>query len=153
MVHLSHHKTRIYLLVCAVLLLTIGGFVYLFFRRPVLLLHVLLEKTHLSSLIEQGRMAAADIHLPSFVVYNLPAALWSTAYILVSEALFLHLPVRQRICWASVVPALGVLSEVLQGAHLLPGHFDWIDLLSYLLPFGVYVAVCCFRTKRYRFFL
>lgn len=138
MTPISHLKTRLSLLSGAFLMLLLGGAIYMFYRPHVLLMHVWVDNIFMAPWIDNVRQMTGMVRLPSYIVYCLPGALWSTAYILVSDALFLHLPLAKRLSWAVVVPVLGTVSEIMQAFHILPGHFDWLDLLCYILPFLLY---------------
>lgn len=70
--------------------------------------------------------------LPYWAIYELPAGLWAMSY-----ALFI-LPIwqfnlRESIPYLSVIPTLGLISEILQLFGMIPGNFDIIDIVSYLL--------------------
>ena len=134
-------KTRISLLAIALLSLAAGGWIYCFFRPRVLLLHVLIDKLQCKSFFDKVGAMCQNCHLPDFVVYNLPGALWTLAYLLVVEAIVLSKTVAVRIQWAAAIPLIGALSECLQAINVLPGHFDVWDLGCYLLPFCAYMAV------------
>jgi len=142
---LTHRKTRIFLLSAALLLLMGGGALYLLYRPHVLLLHVLMDHTPFVSFVDYAHQFTVRLPLPCFVVYNLPGAMWSMAYILVSESLFLHLPYSHRLGWASVVPLMGGVSEMMQAFHFLPGHFDWLDFWCYLLPYLIYALLTFYQ--------
>ena len=134
-------KIRISLLAAALLLLTVGGWIYCFFRPHVLLLHVLIDKLPCKPLFDKMGEWCQNWQLPEFVVYNLPGALWTLSYLLVVEAIFLSKAFAVRIHWAAAIPLIGVVSECLQALNILPGHFDAWDLCSYLVPFLVYAVV------------
>ena len=118
-----------------VLTLTMGGLLYILFRPETLLIFHVIHKMGLSDSIEVWRNSAADMCLPEFVVFNLPAGLWATAYVLIINALFASQPRWQQLASASVIPLLGVLSEGLQVIGLVPGTADGLDALCYALAY------------------
>lgn len=116
-----------------------GAVIYLLFRSKNLLGFELLDRIGMEPWADRIRSYTADVKLPDVVVYSLPGGLWALGYILVIDRIFGNLSRSTRIVWASVIPLLGVCSEVLQGVGLLPGVFDPWDLVCYALPFIVFV--------------
>lgn len=119
------------------ILLTGGGCIYLLQRSTSLLLFRVLD-----ALGWTGRIASVRADMtawPDFVVYNLPGALWSSSYVLLADVLFRSFPVTARLLWASVIPMLGLFSELLQFAGLCPGTPDAMDAICYVLPYIIYV--------------
>ena len=117
-----------------------GAVIYLLFRSKNLLGFELLNRIGVEPWADRMRSYTADVRLPDMVVNSLPGGLWALGYILVIDSLFGNQSRFTRIVWASVIPLLGVCSEVLQGVGLLPGVFDSWDLVCYALPFIIFVA-------------
>lgn len=126
----------------AFVLLFLGGMVYVAFRPSNLLFIVALKALGAGDALGVLRGAVQGLEVSDFVVYSLPAALWSAAYILAMESLWCGRGVSLgfRVVWVSLVPVMGVVSELMQAAGMLPGVFDWMDLMCYLLPFLVYTV-------------
>ena len=127
-------------LISGVTSLLAGALIYLLFRGKNLLGFMLLRRIGLEPLADRMRSYAADVRLPDLVVDSLPGGLWALGYILVIDSIFGHQSRSTRIVWASVIPLLGVCSEVLQGVGLLPGVFDLWDLVCYALPYIIFVT-------------
>ena len=123
------------------LLFALGGALYVLFRSRGLLMFALAEKLGLTPLISTSREGVAHVHLPEFVVYSLPAGLWSAAFVVLMDGLFSQSSLRKRLLWASVIPLVGTVSELMQACGLLPGTFDVADLLCYLAPYAAYVLI------------
>ena len=119
------------------ILLTGGGCIYLLQRPASLLLFRVVETLGLTEQLDAMRTDVAV--WPDFVVYNLPGALWSGSYVLLADVLFRSFPLSARLLWASAIPMLGCLSELLQFAGLCPGTPDVLDALCYVLPYIIYV--------------
>lgn len=117
-----------------------GATIYLLFRSKTLLGFKLLSRIGAEPWADRMRSYAVDVTLPEVVVYSLPGGLWSLGYILIIDSLFGNQTRSTRIAWASVIPLLGVGSEVLQAIGLLPGVFDAWDLVFYALPFILFVT-------------
>ena len=127
-------------LISGVTSLLAGALIYLLFRGKNLLGFMLLRRIGLEPWADRMRSYAADIRLPDVVVFCLPGGLWALGYILVIDSIFGNQSRFMRIVWASVIPLLGVCSEVLQGVGLLPGVFSSWDLICYVLPFIIFVT-------------
>lgn len=117
-----------------VLTLALGGAIYALYR-PHTLLYRLIPGSG------SWHRGTDVLPLPEWVVYNLPGLLWSAAYILLIEGCEIGRTRNKRLLWALVMPAVGVVSELLQGVHVLPGVFDELDLGCYALPYIIYIVV------------
>ena len=123
------------------LLVASGGMIYVLFRSRQLLLLKIADITPLSHFITDLREKAHVLHPAEWVVYNLPGALWSGAYILIIHSLMHELPMRSRWRWCSVIPFIGAFSELGQAIGLVPGTFDLMDLACYVLPLVIYTVI------------
>lgn len=128
-------------ILAGVILLVAGGLIYTLFRPTTLLGFRLTDAIGLSPLINNWRTALASQQPVTFIVYCLPNGLWSAAFILIMDRLFAHQPLRQRLCWAALIPAIGIAAELLQAVGIVPGTFDWLDILCYAVPYLVYVGI------------
>lgn len=134
-------------LTTAVGLLVIGGLTYLLFRPCTLLMFRLVDALGAMTILGDCRAWAsgAEAWLPEWVVYSLPNALWSTAYILTVEALLA--PSRNKVAIAGIMPIAGVVTEWLQAAGVLGGTFDVLDVVAYALPYLAYIIYYAYSTK------
>ena len=128
-------------ILAGVILLVAGGLIYTLFRPTTLLGFRLTDAIGLSPLINNWRTALASQQPATFIVYCLPNGLWSAAFILIMDRLFAHQPLRQRLCWTAVIPGIGIAAELLQAVGIVPGTFDWLDILCYAVPYLVYVGI------------
>ncbi len=128
-------------ILAGVILLVAGGLIYTLFRPTTLLGFRLTDAIGLSPLINNWRTALATQQPAPFIVYCLPNGLWSAAFILIMDRLFAHQPQRQRLCWTAVIPGIGIAAELLQAVGIVPGTFDWLDILCYAVPYLVYVGI------------
>lgn len=120
----------------ATLCFMMGVSIYILWRDEHLLIHRILHACHLHPILDGIRSQAADIYLPEWVRFALPDGLWSMSYILTIDAL-----VKRDYLWTSVIPAIGILSELMQWIGWLPGTFDICDLLAYGLPYLLYILI------------
>ena len=133
-------------LVLAFLLLLVGGAAYLLFRPETTLLFCVLAKVGFSEALHSIR-AATEFGMPYWMVYCLPGALWVGAYILITDTVLTGWPLRNKISAASLIMAVGVVSELLQLAAVLPGTFDAADIAAYVAPYLLYVTLIITKNK------
>ena len=123
--------------ILGILILGLGGAIYVLYRNHTLLYQ--LSNTVVGDCLVSIRQVLGS---PSdFIVYNLPGCLWSIAYILIMDGLFLNLSFRALALISCVIPMAGVLSELMQAIHILPGHYDNMDLILYLLPYLLFIGM------------
>lgn len=120
----------------ATLCFMMGVSIYILWRDEHLLIHRILHSCHLHPILDGIRSQVANINLPEWVRFALPDGLWSMSYILTIDAL-----VKRDYLWTSVIPAIGILSELMQWIGWLPGTFDICDLLAYALPYLLYILI------------
>ena len=140
-------RGREWKIVLALVLLLVGGCVYLLFRPQTLVMFRLADAMGLSPAISAWRTAVTALSLPEWCVFCLPNGLWSAAYILLAD--ILADGSRRRLLTAAFIPVVGVVSEALQRVGLLPGTFDWLDLVAYVLPYVIYVMIIKQKTIEY----
>jgi len=122
----------------ALTLLLTGAFLYILFRSRNHLAFYAADALGLRNFIDSLRASVADVETPEFVRFNLPDCLWSTSYILIADFIFREESQWARLKWVSAIPLIGIGSELLQFAGLLPGVYDPLDLVAYFLPLGCY---------------
>ena len=123
----------------AVVMLILGGAVYLLFRTKQLIMFHVTDALGLTDTIDSWRKTTADIKLPEWSVYVLPNALWAGAYVIVTDAILQSHRRTIRLMAASIIPLLGIMAEIMQAAGLIPGTFDWLDIMAYALPYIIYI--------------
>ena len=121
--------------------LLLGIIIYLFFRSREHLGFVLLDYMGLKSVVDAARSLVAGVVLPDFICCCLPDGLWAGSYILFSDYCNRKERMKTRLMYASVIPMLGVVSELLQFTSLMPGVYDIRDLVCYILPFLIYIEI------------
>lgn len=67
---------------------------------------------------------------PEWVVYALPDGLWSFAYTLAVSVIW-DFDFRRGWVMITLIPVIGILSELMQLFGWLQGVFDWVDLITY----------------------
>lgn len=122
----------------ALLLFLCGASIYLLFRSREHLGFMLVDALGLGSVIDSLRTSVSGIHPCEFVLYSLPDGLWTISYIMLINHIFRSEKRTTRLIWASIIPTLGILTELLQLTPLIPGVFDLFDLACYAIPLVVY---------------
>lgn len=140
-------KKGAFQLTIATLALLTGGMLYLLFRSDKLLMFHAIDWIGLGQTVAAWRQSVS-ITLPDWVVYCLPDALWSAAYILVTDTILNANSIKTRLAVAAVIPFVGVASELLQAANLMPGTFDYFDILAYAIPYILYALIITKTTKK-----
>lgn len=133
----TSRKLKMYAM--AVLSLFCGGCIYFLFRSESLLMFKWAESLQLKESILRIRLQFASFQAPDFFIYALPDGLWSLSYILFIEALWLG--DKKSWIYASVVPAIGFLSEFFQLLGVIQGTFDKLDAIFYITPFIIFYGV------------
>lgn len=124
-------------------LLAAGGLIYLIYRPTTLLLFRIIDAAGLDGLVGQWRKAMQPSGLSDFTVYCLPNGLWAGAFVLAIHGAYANRPAATRLAWAAVIPAVGVISELLQVVGIVPGTPDWGDALCYAVPYLIYILYIC----------
>lgn len=137
-------------LLIATAAIVVGGAMYVLFRSEGMLLFRLTDAMGLNGVVGSMREAVAGWRPEGFVLKSLPGGLWALSYMLLMDVLFAGSKAGVRLAWASVVPLAGGASELMQLAGWLPGWFSVGDLMSYLVPLGVYALWCWTGSMRKR---
>jgi hypothetical protein len=109
--------------------LLIGGVLYLGFRGDELLMFRAAHELGLRDEIAVLRRMLQPLrpHLPVWVIYSLPHALWTFSMLAFFAHVWAGMPAQKR-AWTGGAVAVSAGSEVFQGLSLLPGTFSAADL-------------------------
>lgn len=133
--------TRSVKLIIASVTLFIGGMIYVVFRSKSLLMFSWFDTLGLSPMVETIRMDYGDKSLYAWVRNSFPAALWLFSYLMVVDSIWGEQKHRAQTAFVIVLPVIAILSEVLQGVGFLPGTFDILDIISYLLASVLFLII------------
>lgn len=120
----------------SLLLLFLGGVIYLIFRSKHLPMFDWVKVIHLDGYVNQLRDGFSGIDLPTFVKYCLPNGLWMASYTLIIDAFIDE--ENNKNFWIFILPGISVFLEILQFFHITAGTFDLGDILCYITPAIVY---------------
>lgn len=132
-------NNRVLKICVSVILLLIGGILYIAFRTKSLLMFKWAEWLHLDSYVEIIRLYATKYNPSYFVKYCLPNTLWTISYMLMTDALVSKN--KYKILWILSLPFMTMFFEILQIWHIIPGTFDICDLFSIAIPTIIYFTV------------
>lgn len=119
----------------------IGGTIYLLYRPKKILLFSTLEKMGIMPEVDIARKNMEHIHLPDFVVYSLPAGLWTASYLMAMYMMTKHCTRRTRLSLSLPLPISAIASEFMQLFGLCPGTFDVDDLICYIIPIVIFLKL------------
>lgn len=128
-------------LVCGVMMLICGCFIYLFFRSKSLNIYKWCSALGLSMVIDTVRHSVYDWNISEFVRYSLPDGLYCASYILIMDAIWYKKNSIAKSLIISIIPIFTTSSEILQYWGLVKGTFDLYDLLCYLIPPSIYLMM------------
>jgi hypothetical protein len=121
-----------------------GSLIYILFRSSSLKMFIWFERINILSVIKNFRNFTSTYSniLPNFILYSLPDGLWLFSYVSLVLYLWKNELKSENIFWIFSVPLISIISELGQINKIIPGTFDIIDLLMYLLgtilPFIIY---------------
>ena len=117
----------------------LGGYIYLAYRSTSLNMFGWFKTFGLFNIVSHIRKHSDDTSLCYFVLYCLPDALWTTSYIIISDTIWQNNK-RMQYIWASILPIIGLTSEIFQKTGIIHGTFDILDMLCYIIPYIIYVT-------------
>ena len=127
--------------VVGVIILIFGGMIYVIFGPEHLLMFRWFNSIGLDSHIEHLRSLYGDISIYWWIKYNIPAALWLFSYLFIIDSIWGKEKSNIYLYFISILPILAILSELLQAIKLIPGTFDYIDLVGYLIAIILFLII------------
>jgi len=125
--------------------LGLGSAIYILFRPRSLLMFSWFDWMGLGAVIDSLRSEWHGFaeHLPAALLGSAPFALWVLAYMLLIEAIWAGERTVRKAMWKWTVPLAAVCAEVGQIGTLVPGTFDYLDLLAISLAIlaGIFFPV------------
>ena len=124
-------RRTIYICLAAVSLLR-GTAIYVLVRPSSLLMFSWADSVGLAAVVHALRAHSQNLrrHLPPWFLYSFPFALWVISYLLSVRAIWCDSTCRARYVWLLCVPFISVAAELCQRLRVLPGTFDFVDLLT-----------------------
>lgn len=134
-------KDRIKRSILSLLILCIGGFIYIGLRDKSLLMFDWFNHLGLSQHVEIIRGVFNSEGVYGWVKNSLPDGFWLFSYMFLVDAIWNGSKSVSSHVFIYYLPLLALLSEILQYWGVVPGVFDWIDVASYLLAILLYITI------------
>jgi len=117
---------------CALPIL-IGGLIYIFWRDESLLMFEWAEAIGLTQWVVVAREAMGPYGswVPEWVMFSVPDGAWVYAGTAFFGRLWRDGPMWAHVGWTGIAAALAIGGELGQITGLVPGTFDWVDLVCY----------------------
>lgn len=126
--------------------LCLGLLIYANLRGDNLILHAFLKNIGLFKGLQLPDTWFVDLRLPGWFKFALPDGLWMFSLGLIVRAVWNFTWHKLSIFWYSLALTTGLLQELLQKTSLVPGIFDWTDML-FILVGGLLPLVLFTRQK------
>lgn len=123
-----------------ILILWIGGVIYVAFRPQSIYLFRYLDALTLSDYVLIVRKYFSNTVLPDFIIYALPDGLWITSYIFIMVGIW-NVFNRQQLILCSILPVISILSELGQFCGIVKGTPDYADIVCYATPYICYLSI------------
>lgn len=123
----------------ALVLIVIGGTLYIIYRPQSILLFRLTDAIGLGPYINSIRKTFSHLPLPNFVIYSLPAGLWTASYLMIMYCNTASLNFKMRLILSLPLPICAIILEFMQLIGWCPGTFDIYDLICYIIPLIIFV--------------
>ncbi len=129
---------------CAWILLAIGAFIYLMYRSPDLVIFKWCDSLGVLDDVMKYRLNFADTDIGIFSKYCLPDGLWIASYIIVIHSIIHKADKKALLFWSLILPLIAIVFELLQIPGIIPGTFDYLDIVAYVIPLLLYLLVVKF---------
>ncbi|PCJ51989.1 MAG: hypothetical protein COA70_13280 [Planctomycetota bacterium] len=112
--------------------LLFGSLIYVLFRSPSIQLFDWAGGIGMEGMVRNANSWASGTadSLPSWVIFNLPDGLWAYALTASLCLTWAERPCRERATWLALPLVLTTGSELLQARGIVPGTFDWLDVVT-----------------------
>lgn len=135
---IKYRATKVFI---SLVILLLGGLVYVIYRDKSLLMFNWFDSIGISNEIDWLRRLFQGEGIYGWVKYSLPDGLWLFSYMFIVDAIWDSDKNAMSILFLWGLPVVAVSSECLQYFGLLPGVFDWIDMVSYLSAITVFLII------------
>ena len=128
----TEEKYKIITVFWALIILLVGGMVYLLFRSTSLPMFDWVRNADMMNSIE--KLGFNICLIPAWMIYILPDGLWMFSYCLIIGSIW---DFRISRCWFMLTLLLfvAIIFEFLQYIHVIPGTFDNLDIIAYTIAF------------------
>lgn len=127
----------------AISALFMGSMIYLLWRTDSLAMFTWFDCLGLGGTIAWLRIGLGpfSIYLPDWFIFSIPNALWFFSGLIVFNSIWGMKPSWDKRFWLSSFCVIALGSEVAQAFQLIPGTFDYQDLIFMIIA-GIASAFC-----------
>lgn len=125
----------------SIVLLTIGGLIYLGWRSGNLVMFQLLDKYGFSDFLNSVRKIGTNYSIYEWIKYSMPDGLWLFSYMLLTDTIWNNHKCVSYYIFLWSLPIIAIISELLQFVMIVPGTFDIMDLSCYLLAVIIFLLL------------
>ena len=128
-------------LICPILLLLVGGLIYILWRGEQLLMFSFFKGLGINPYLIELRkpIFIYKFYLPDWIIYSLPNSLWYLSGLLIFEFIWLNKKSFEKGLWILTFSIFAIGAEILQGVGIVPGTFDWADIILMLMALLTYL--------------
>lgn len=134
-------------MIVALALVVTGAIIYMLFRDKTILIFKWIDIFHLDNALDYCRNLTRNITVPDFVKFCVPDGLWLASYILVMDTIWHNEDLGKQLFWCLLLPAISILSEIMQYFGMLVGTYDFGDLVCYSMPVALYLIYKYYEKK------
>ena len=132
---------RVFKIILSFIILIIGGLIYVGCREKSLLMFDWFQQLGINNEIDTFRGFVNSDGIYGWVKNSLPDGLWLFAYMFLVDAIWNGSKSISSYIFIYSLPFFALLSEFLQYFGLVPGVFDWIDVVSYLFAIVLFIFI------------
>lgn len=122
-------------------LLLIGGLIYVIYRSDSLLMFEWFKKIGIITNVVDLREYFSPFLLPKWIIYSFPDGLWLLSYMLLVDVLWGEDYGNLYLFWLLILPAIALISELMQLVLSQLGTFDIIDLMCYSVAILLFFTI------------
>ena len=130
----------------AMMALSVGGMIYVFFRPESIMMFKWLP---FLGVVHDQVSIFRTIHLPDILVYSIPDGLWLFSYILLMGVIW-NFNYYRCLFLIMLLTVYAISNEMLQLYHLVPGYFDILDFVVYIVATLVGISVIAMSNYYYK---
>ena len=134
-------KYRVAKVMLSLVILLLGGFIYVIFRDKSLLMFNWFNTIGVGNEVDGLRRLFQGEGIYGWVKNSLPDGLWLFSYMFIIDAIWGKSKSISFYLFISLLPLIAIISEFLQFFDLCPGTFDWVDVASYLFAILLYITI------------
>jgi len=124
-----------YLAVHVLLPIFIGGMIYVCWRVDHLFMFRWFDTLGLTPAVEACRAFAmpARPYIPDWILFSVPDGTWVYACVAFFGRLWRQGPLWAQVLWIGLGPAMAIGGELGQIPGWVPGTWDWVDFVCYVV--------------------